>query len=422
MTDKVFALVDCNNFYASCERVFDPRLENKPVVVLSNNDGCLIARSNEAKALGFAMGAPLFKVERKLRQQGVHVLSSNYPLYGDMSNRVMDVLSGFAPDIEIYSIDECFLDLSGMQGFDLLDYGRQIRNTITRWTGIPVSVGIGATKTLAKLANHMAKKNPASGGVVRLTDTTRAEALRAVQIGDVWGIGRRWAKKLQGFGVMTAFDFTKMERSSVRQMMGVVGTKTWEELQGLSCHDLETMPPPRKTAVVSRSFGGIVKSYDELSEALSLFTARAAEKLRRQNLLCGRLSVFIRTNRFKTDSRQYRGTADVALNPPTCHTGDMTRAALKALRGVYRPGLGYKQAGVWLLDLQHRDSAAGDLFAPQPCGQGQKLMQALDHINQRFGGETVHMGARLKTSGWHMKQNRRSPRYTTNWSELLNIG
>lgn len=419
MTGKIFALVDCNNFYASCERAFNPKLENQPVVVLSNNDGCLIARSNEAKALGLDMGAPLFKVEKRMRQLGVHVLSSNYPLYGDMSGRVMDVLSGFSPNIEIYSIDEWFLDLSGMGGFDLVNYGRQIRDTTLRWTGIPVSVGIGATKTLAKLANRMAKKHPALGGAARLTGEAIKPALQNTDISDVWGIGRRWSKRLQDLGINTALDFTKMPRSSVRQIMGVTGVKTWEELCGVACHDLQSSAPPRKTAVVSRSFGGTVKHYDELSEALSLFTARAAEKLRYQNLVCRHMSVFIRTNRFKPDAPQYKGTIDVALETATNHTGDMTRAVLSGLKRIYRPGLSYKQAGVWVLDLQSRNAVTHDLFAGKALAGEGKLMSALDQINLRYGREMVHVGSRQHLSKWHMNQNRRSPRYTTNWAELL---
>jgi len=419
MDDKIFALVDCNNFYASCERAFNPKLENQPVVVLSNNDGCLIARSNEAKALGLDMGAPLFKVENRMRELGVHVLSSNYPLYGDMSGRVMDVLSGFSPIIEIYSIDECFLDLSGMYGFDLVDYGRQIRDTTIRWTGIPVSVGIGATKTLAKLANRIAKNQPTSGGTIQLTGETVGAALLGTNIGDVWGIGRRWSRKLQNLGIHTALDFTRMPRSSVRQIMGVVGVKTWEELRGVACHDLESTAPLRKTAVVSRSFGGTVKRYDELAEALCLFTARAAEKLRHQNLMCRHMSVFIRTNRFKSNVPQYKGTIDVALQTATNHTGDMTRAVLNALKRIYRPGLGYKQAGVWVLDLQHTSEVTTDLFTCKSPEPGNQLMAALDQINQRYGREMIHIGARQHRSRWHMKQNRRSPRYTTNWAELL---
>ncbi len=335
---RIFGLVDCNNFYVSCERVFDPALENRPVVVLSNNDGCIIARSQEAKALGIAMGTPFFEAREVIRRHKVAVYSSNYALYGDMSQRVMDLLDAFTPKIEIYSIDEAFLDLSGFGNRDLAAYGREMRRRLKRWTGIPVSVGIAPTKTLAKLANHLAKTRADSDGVFDLTQGGNLEkALNAVPVGDIWGIGRRYGAMLEGHGILNAYDLRGAGDKWIKQRMGVVGLRTVFELRGLSCIDLETRPPAKKTTTVSRSFHSAVESHGALADAVAAFAARAAEKLRRDGLVANRVTVFIRTGGFASTQAQYRNAATISLAGPDNHTGRITRAALDGLAATSAP-------------------------------------------------------------------------------------
>ena len=428
---KLFALVDCNNFYASCERVFRPDLANRPIAVLSNNDGCVVARSAEVKALGVPMAVPYFQVKETLRAHGAAVFSSNYELYGDLSARVMTVLGGFCPEVEIYSIDEAFLGMDGFQDWDVQAYMRHVRATVRRWTGIPVSIGVAPTKTLAKLAAGRAKKDAALGGVAVLDqDGTIQDALAHTPVGDVWGVGRRWTKRFDAMGVATALDFTKLEEPWVRARMGVTGARTQSELLGRACFDLQSQPQARQSCVASRSFAQPVTALDDLKDAIATFAARAAERLRAGGLVAGQVSAFVHTDRFQKQGPQYNGSATVALDDPTHLTADITRAALNALTRAYRPGLDYKKAGVMLLDLSPEGAAQPTLFAPTPADQGkaQRLQRALDALNGsgygrgdlvRFGAAGVRANA---GEGWQLRRDHRSPRYTTEWAELRKVG
>ncbi len=425
---RVFALIDCNNFYASCERVFAPRLEGKPMVVLSNNDGCVIARSNEAKALSVPMAAALFQIRPLIHRHGIHVFSSNYALYGDMSGRVMAVLSDFTPGLEVYSIDEAFLDLSGLQNLEA--YGGEIREKVRRWTGIPVSVGIAKTKTLAKLAAGMAKTRPEKNGVFDLAsagDGALRAALAGVDVGDVWGIGRRWSQMLAAHGIKTALDFALMPAPWVRKRMGVVGARTHLELNGTPCLDLKTQAPARKSAVVSRSFRTAINRERDLAEAVAVFAARAAEKLRRGGLCARAVGIFIRPKGQQANHH----AVTIGLESPSDHTGDITKAALVGLRQIFKPGQAYKQAGVMVLDLTAASKIQPGLFAPRDAGAEKRrarLMAALDAVNGRdWGamgsgvrgwGDLLRYGAAGTRRSWAMAQAYRSPRYTTNWNEL----
>ena len=423
---QVYALVDCNNFFVSCERVFNPRLEGRPVVVLSNNDGCIIARSNEAKALGIKMGEPVFKARPEIRRHDIAVYSSNYPLYGDMSARVMNALKTFTPDIELYSIDEAFLGLRGFEKRGLAAYGQDMRQAIRRWTGIPVSVGIAETKTLAKIAGHLAKKTPDANGTFVIEDErTRRRVLAGIEVGDIWGVGRRWAKMLNGEAIITALDFHDTPETWVRKRMGVTGARTLLELRGIPCLDLETQPPDKQTIRVSRSFAQPVDSRRVMRESIAAFAARAAEKLRRDGLVCSLVTVFAATNRFAANGAYYRGTASSATPAATNHTTDITNAAMAAFQQVYRPGCPFKGAGVMMLGLARIENAQTNFFAPpdiEADARKQRLMSAFDSLNARIGGGTVRLGAQGVAErgkrGVFTVQNHRSPRYTTCFSEI----
>jgi DNA polymerase V len=417
MKGRLFALVDCNNFYVSCERVFDPALEGRPVVALSNNDGCVIARSGEAKALGIPMGAPLFQVRPLIRKHGVLVYSSNYALYGDMSGRVMASLAEFAPDVEVYSIDEAFLDLAGAGRGGAARLGREIRAKIHRWTGIPVSIGIARTKTLAKLAAGIAKES--RSGVFAFPE---AETLARTGVGEVWGIGRRHGAMLKASGILTALDLRRVPPAWARKRMGLGGARTVLELGGRACLDLETQPPQKKTTTVSRSFAYPVEDRGALGDAVSVFAARAAAKLRPRRLLSGGVTVFIHTNRFAEKGRQYHNAATRALSPPTSHTGDIAGAALSALDQIFRPGLRYKKAGVLLFDLIAEERAPLTLFGGGGNDErGRRLMGAFDDINRKFGRELIRYGSAGAGPGWRTNQAHRSPRYTTRWEDLPRV-
>lgn len=427
---RLFALVDCNNFYASCERVFRPDLEGRPIAVLSNNDGCVVARSNEVKALGVPMATPYFKVKDILRKNNAAVFSSNYELYGDLSSRVMTVLERFCPKVEIYSIDEAFLDLDGFEAWDVEAYMAKVRATVKRWTGIPVSVGVAPTKTLAKLAGERVKKDGGHGGVLVL-DTPQAidEALARTPVGDVWGIGRRWSKRLEAEGITTALDFARQSETQIRKRMGVTGARTQSELLGRACFGFDTQPQSRKSCVASRSFAEPVAGLDDLKEAVATFAARAAERLRAGGLVAGQVSAFVLTDRFRQTTPQYNGSAAVALAAPTNLTADITRAALEAVTRAYRSGYGYKKAGVMLLDLARQGEAQPTLFAPEPIDRdkAERLQRALDALNGKgYGrGDLVQFGAagvRVKADeGWRLRRDHRSQRYTTQWSELRRV-
>lgn len=415
----MFALADCNNFYASCERVFQPRLEGKPIVVLSNNDGCVIARSNEAKVLQVAMGAPYFKIQPYVQQEGIAVFSSNYALYGDLSHRVMQVLSGFAPRVEVYSIDECFLDFTGLPQ-DLSGYGLQICKTVKQWTGIPISIGIAPTKTLAKLANRLAKKGcSANGPVVDWRNIADTDAvLAATALDDLWGISRRTAVKLQALGIDNALALRRADPKRLRQQLGVVMERIVYELQGQSCIPLEAMPPPRKQILTSRSFGEKLSSFDDLRAAVSHFAARSAEKLHRQHLKTSVLCVFVATSPFDTRNPSYSNSATTVFNQPTQAAADLIQAAHQGLQRIYKPGFSYQRAGVILPDLQSMAWAQKSLFAERDTNE---LQDTLGQINRRYGKNTVRYASEMLSQRWHMRQQFKSPSYTTQWAELLAV-
>lgn len=348
------ALIDVNNFYVSCERVFNPKLNGKPVVVLSNNDGCAVARSNEVKALGISMGAPWFKMKDLAKQHGIIALSSNYALYADMSNRVMSILRQFSPDQEIYSIDESFLDLTSFQSRDLIQYGQEMKQRILQWTGLPVCVGIGATKTLAKLANHCAKKRPEFRGVCHfnaMPDHELDALLAQIPVGEVWGVGGKLAPRLTALGIKTVYDLKYANQKILRREFSVVMEKTIRELNGHVCIELEEAPPPKQQILSSRSFGTPVRDYNSLAESITLYISRAAEKLRRQQSLAGSVYVYIRTSPFKPDDPFYSNGMTIPLPSPTDDTRQLANIALWALRQLYKPNYNYAKAGIMLTEL-----------------------------------------------------------------------
>jgi len=413
----MFGLVDCNNFYASCERVFNPSLNGKPIVVLSNNDGCVIARSNEAKLLGIKMGVPAYQIKELVKSHGVTVFSSNYTLYGDMSGRVMLMLAELTPEIEVYSIDEAFLNLEGIQ--DLQTLGSKIVRQVTRGTGIPVSTGIALTKTLAKVANKFAKKYPAYNRLCIIdTEDKRTKALQLTNIGDVWGIGRRQAAKLEKQGVKTAYDFTKLPGSWVRKNMTVTGERTWKELQGISCIDMETAPPAKKQICTSRSFGKMVEDIGTMSEAIATHASTCSKKLRQQKSYAMSLMVFIHTNNFREDLPQYWKNTIIKLPVPTSDTLEIVHYALEGLKSTFMPGFQYKEAGIIITEIV--TSAQLGLFDSVNREKREKLMQAIDKVN----GEHKHL-VKLAVQGngrdWKLKQEQLSMRYTTDINEILTI-
>ncbi|MEW6671276.1 MAG: Y-family DNA polymerase [Thermodesulfobacteriota bacterium] len=417
---KVFALVDCNNFYVSCERVFNPRLSGKPVIVLSNNDGCAVARSNEAKALGFRFGVPVFEIEALIKTHDIQVYSSNYALYGDMSRRVMETLAQFAPEMEIYSIDEAFLDLSDVPGDGLAEYGRRIQAAVRQWTGIPVSVGIAETKTLSKIANRLAKRSAETGGVLNLVACPhRDRALTEVEVADVWGIGCRYAEFLRKNGILNARQLRDADRQLIRGRMGVVGTRMLQELKGVCCYPLEENPPGKKGITVSRSFKAGVETLAQLSEAVAAYVSRGAEKLRKENAAAGVLMVFLMTNRFKQD-RYYCNLQTIRLPVPTSDTAELIRHAGEGLRAIYRRGYSYKRAGVMFKDLVSASRIQAGLFDDRDRRRSKKLMGVLDHINAQMGaGTLLYAAAGLGTGQpWRTVFKKRSPAYTTDWAQL----
>lgn len=421
-----FALIDCNNFYASCERVFNPRLAGRPVVVLSNNDGCVISRSAEAKAMGVPMGAPYFKIEREFAKRGGVALSSNYALYADMSNRVMAILAGFSPRQEVYSIDECFL---GMEGFrDLTALGRGIREKVRQWTGLPVCVGFAPTKTLAKLANHLAKKQPQWGGVCDLTAVSRAEQealIGGLEVGEVWGVGRKLRERLAVIGIERVAQLRAANPREIRRAFNVVLERTVCELNGTPCLNLEEVPPLKQQIMVSRSFGAPVYTREDLSEAVASFASRAAEKLRAQGSCAGSLTVFIQTSPFKREEPQYSRSLSLPISIASDDTLVLTGLALAGLNKVYRDGFAFAKAGVLLSALMPKDSIQPELFAYAEATRRPSsvaLMETLDRVNLKFGRGALKSAGTLGGGGWQMRQESRSPSYTTKWMDILRLG
>ncbi len=416
--NKVFALVDCNNFYASCERVFAPALEGQPIIVLSNNDGCVVARSNEAKTLGIPMGIPLFQVQNLIQTHQVHVFSSNYTLYGDMSRRVMETLCQFTDEMEIYSIDEAFLDLTGFHHKNLTDYGRIIRNTVRQWTGIPVSIGIARTKTLAKLANRLAKKSAKAAGVLDLTDSAYLPlALEKTEIQDIWGVGPGFARRLQKAGIQTALQLRDADDGWVRKHLGVVGLRTVYELRGIRCYSLELSPPDKKNIVFSKSFGQKIETLEALNEAVAAYISRAAEKLRRQNSAATTLTVFAMTDLFRKDQPRYFNSHTIELPTPTSDTSELIDYAWECTKKIYRDNCLFKKAGVMLNSLISADHIQANLFDTIDRQRSRKLMDTLDRINACTSAP-LHYAAEGLAQPWKTRFQKRSARYTTDWGEL----
>lgn len=417
-----YALVDGNNFYVACERVFNPALEGKPVVVLSNNDGCVVSRSPEAKALGIGMGAPWFKIRDEARQQGVHALSSNYALYADMSNRMMAVLGQHSPDQEVYSIDECFLGLNGIREVDR--WGQALRKQVREWTGLPVGVGIGTTRTLAKLANHCAKQGLAGKDWVcdltTLTPSAQEALMASLPVGEVWGVGWRMGRKLRDLRIASVLDLKRANAKTLRRRFSVTMEKTVAELNGEPCINIHDLAESKRQIICSRSFGQLIRQQESLREAVAHFTALAAEKLRRQGSCAALLHVYIRTPPHRDDLPQHHGSLTVPLPEPTDDTLTLTRLSLWALKQIYRKGYGYLKAGVVLSDLTRRGQGQTSFMGFSRHAHP-ALMAALDAINGRWGPGTLTSAAEGKRNDWPMRCENRSPRYTTQWEEIQTV-
>ena len=414
--DKVFALVDCNNFYASCERVFNPRLDEKPVVVLSNNDGCIIARSNEAKALGIKMGEPLHQCQRLIVQHGVHVFSSNFSLYGDLSRRVMETLATFTPDMEIYSVDEAFLSLDGIPE-DLAEYARTIRKTVKQWTGLPVSIGIGRSKTLAKIAAKAAKKAPDCRGVFNITGHEE-KYLSDIDIEDIWGVGRQYARMLRSHGILTALDLRNAPDEWVKKHMTIMGLRTVMELRGVSCIPLGAVEQPKKAIMCSRSFGRKVYTLTELEEAAAAYASRAAEKLRNQGSAASYMQVILMEFPFN-DGHPKTRICSATIPVATAYTPDIIRYAKALVRRIYHKGPAYRKVGVVLAGIVQRGQVQLNLFHESREGEREiALMKTMDKVNQRWGRGTLIHAASGFSRPWWMRQTRRSARFTTSWEDI----
>lgn len=417
----MFALIDCNNFYASCQRVFEPKLIGKPIVVLSNNDGCVIARSNEAKQLGIPMGVPTYKYEKIFAENDVAVFSANFALYGDMSQRVMNLLSEYSPDIEYYSIDEAFLKLQGYDIVDLEQYANEIRRRVTKDTGIPISVGVAPTKALSKIANRIAKKFPEKTKNVYLIDTEekRIKALKWLKIEDVWGIGRKISKRLKAIGVNTAFDFTQLEDDWVKTNLAIVGLRLKHDLQGMPTLDFEEIKA-KKNIATTRSFAGNYTQLSQLEERIATFAVSCAEKLRLQNACCNTMMIFIQTNRHRADLPQYNRNIIVKLPFPTNSSLEISDFAVQALRRIFIQGYQYKKAGVIIMDFSEEDKLQINLFE-NSNSRHRLLMESMDKINAKHGQHKIKLASQDLEKVWKMKQERLSPCFTTKLSDVITI-
>ena len=418
----MFALVDCNNFYASCERVFQPQWKGKPVVILSNNDGCVIARSNEAKALGIPMGAPAFKYQAQFKRQKIKVFSSNYPLYGDMSSRVMSILERYTPNIELYSIDEAFLQFKGFDLFDLQKEGMKMQKQIKKWTGIPVSVGIAPSKALAKIANKIAKKFAVkTGGVYSIdTEEKRIKALKWTSISDVWGIGRQHLQQLEAIGVANAWQFSLLSDDWVRKQMSVLGLRLKKDLQGLPSIQLEEVKAPKKGIATTRSFEGNLTSFSDLEERVSTFASNCAEKMRKQQSSCQALLVFIRSDPHKKDVISYRNSCVLTLPYATNSSILLSRYAVLGLRKIFKENIAYKKAGVMIMGLLPTEKRQLNLFENNNT-KHVALMKSLDKIHKRFGPYQIKLANQDLNRTWKMKQQYLSNRFTTELKDVITV-
>lgn len=418
---EAIALLDCNNFYASVERAFDASLSNKPVVVLSNNDGCVIARSAEAKRLGVTMGAPLFKIEGWLAELDAKVFSSNYELYGDMSHRVMENLHEFTPEVEVYSIDEAFLGLQARkQSFDCL--GREIQEKMYKWTGIPVSIGIAETKVLAKVANKLAKVSEKARGVLDLYQSMHTDAaLAQTPVGEVWGIGRKSTEKLSENDIFSALELKNAELRWIRRTLSVTGARIVTELRGVRALPFDLSPPPKRSITCSRSFGQAVESFAHLKEAVAVYLSRAAEKLRRANLAANSLTVFVSTDRFNPQPEYYSNAATYASAVASDANPELQTWAFSCLERIYKKGFCYRKAGVMLAGLVPADKLTTRMHDDERWERFRQVMKAVDEINRKFGRDTIRLGAAQTSEAWRGRAERRSSRYTTRLSEIMQI-
>lgn len=411
-----YALVDCNTFYASCEKVFRPDLNRKPVIVLSNNDGCVVAMSREAKALGIPRGIPLFKVEEHIKKYNIQVFSSNYTLYHDLSRRVMDILRTFTAELEVYSIDEAFLILKGENHGN---YGELIRRTVMTWTGIPVSVGIAPTKTLAKAANKIAKDSPR--GYCDFSRGSSRDFLAALKVRDIWGIGRQYSAFLNKKGIDNALQLTEQSDEWVKKNLTMVGLRTKWELQGRPSIEMEITPSPKKGILSSKSFSYPVTEYIDLKEAAADYSTTASEKLRKQGSVCRYVNISVSTNDFRKGDRQYSNTATIELAIPSSYTPDIISAAQKGLEKIYKEGFKYKKITLYLTGIEEQKRGQLDLFIKEDPRK-YKVMQSIDSINKKYGRNTVNCMSKREDSSWQMKREKLSPRYTTSWKDLPIIG
>ncbi len=417
----MYGLADCNNFYASCERVFDPSLAGRPIIVLSNNDGCVIARSNEAKSLGIKMGEPYFRLRDLVRRSGVAVFSANFTLYGDMSRRVMSLLRKFVPATEVYSIDEAFLDFSGINPAQLDALGHEISRTVQRHTGIPISIGIAPTKTLAKIASKLSKQYQKLNGCCYLHRPEDVEkVLRRFPVADVWGVGRRWAQLLDRHGIRTAWDFTQLPPEWVRKRMSVVGLRMWKELRGEPCIGFEQHPADKRQIATTRTFDRGTDDFEELHRRIAQYVAASAAKLRRQRSVCGEVRLFLLTNRFREDLPQHYENRLRKLSVPTDSTLLLTSCAAALLREAFRPGVAYKRAGVILSDISSKSGIQTDLFDANDRDRHDRLMKAVDALNERFGRHRLVTAAE-GFEPFKMNRNHLSPRYTTDWAQIIKV-
>ena len=414
----MYALVDCNNFYVSCERVFNPQLNYKPVLVLSNNDGCVISRSNEAKLLGIKMGEPAFKIQSIIKNKNIHTFSTNFALYGDMSQRIMNTLSQIIPSIEIYSIDEAFLDLNDFSYKNLNDLGLFIRNKILKDIGIPVSIGIARTKTLAKIANQLAKK---SSGVFLIKKNIENTILNKFPIDNIWGIGKKNKFFLNSYGIKTAKEFKDINLKWIKTKMNIVAEKMVKELNGIPCFNIHANSKNKKSICTSRTFGYLVNNQSNLESSIAMYTVRCAEKLRAQHSSANIAHVFISTNPFRRDLQQYHNVQIINFPVATNDTGEMIKYILKGFRKIYRSGYQYKKAGVMLSGIISNNEVQGNLFDNKNRFKSQKIMIVIDKINKKMGRDKIRYAAQGYSNKWKLKQKSLSPCYTTRWSDILVI-
>lgn len=416
--EKVFALVDCNNFYASCERIFNPQLEGKPVIVLSNNDGCVIARSEEAKVAGVKMGIPVFEIEGIIKDNDIHVFSTNYALYGDISKRVMNILSEMVNEIEIYSIDEAFMELTDIAAIELTAFAERIRKKVLKWTGIPVSIGIGPSKTLAKLANHLAKNDLNYNGVCNLLDHDLTNTLHNIKVEKVWGVGENYLTFFNKSNIFSALELSRADENRIREHIGIMGQRLVLELRGVACYGLNENPEHKLEICFSRSFGFPLTDYISLEEATVSYVAKIGAKLRKQKLLAGNLLIFIMTNKY-AEGPQYVNYKIVQLPIPSDHTPELIHYAIIALKKLFRQGYKYKKSGVIVSEVIPATGQQTGLWDNTDRSKNKKLIEAIDKINEKAGIEKVKYAVQGDENKWKMRQKKLSPHFTTKWSDIL---